>query len=71
MTALVESDRYSAAYATAERAEPYLRDNAALAALWPTIAVTLSMATEPEGADVYYKEYSDVGGEWHHLGRGP
>ena len=29
------------------------------------------MATEPEGADVYYKEYSDVGGEWRHLGRGP
>ena len=71
ITALVEADQYSAAYATAERAEPYLQDNAALTALWPTIAVTLSMATEPEGADVYYKEYSDVDGEWHHLGRGP
>ena len=71
ITALVEADQYSAAYLTAERAEPYLQGNAALAALWPTIAVTLSMATEPEGADVYYKEYSDVDGEWHHLGRGP
>ena len=71
ITDLVEADQYSAAYATAERAEPYLRDNAALAALWPTIAVTLSMATDPEGADVYYKEYSDVDGDWHHLGKGP
>ena len=70
ITALVEADEYSAAYATAERAEPYLRDNTALAALWPTIAATLSLGTEPEGADVYYKEYADVG-EWHHLGRGP
>jgi len=51
-TALVEADQYSAAYATAVRAEPFLGDSAALTALWPTISVTLTMTTEPEGADV-------------------
>jgi dienelactone hydrolase len=71
ITALVETDQYTAAYVTAERAEPYLPDNAGLAALWPTIAVTLTLATEPEGADVYYKEYGDIAGEWRHLGRAP
>jgi formylglycine-generating enzyme required for sulfatase activity/dienelactone hydrolase len=71
VTALVEADQYSAAYATAVRAEPFLGDNASLTALWPTIAVTLSMTTEPEGAEVSYKEYTDTGGEWRPVGRTP
>jgi eukaryotic-like serine/threonine-protein kinase len=71
VTALVETDQYSAAYATAVRAEPFLGDNASLTALWPTIAVRLTMATEPEGAEVWYKEYTDTSGEWHQLGRTP
>ena len=69
--------RWSKRIGTAPRMRPpsapsrTCRTTPPLAALWPTIAVTLSMATEPEGADVYCKEYSDVDGEWHHLGRGP
>ena len=68
---LVEADRYTEAYATAERAEPYLSEDPALAAVWPTIAVRLSLATEPDAADVYYREYAAMEGEWRHLGRTP
>jgi dienelactone hydrolase len=71
VAAFVEADRYAEAYATATRAEPYLKDNAALAALWPTIAVSLSLTTDPEGAEVSYKEYAAVGDEWRHVGRTP
>ena len=68
---LVEQNDYLAAFFLAEQAEKYIPEDPILLKLWPEISRSYIVRTDPEGADVYYKEYSDIEGEWLYLGRSP
>ncbi len=68
---LLQQDRYFAAFTVAREAERHLGDDPALARVWPLVSVAGSLATEPAGADVSFKPYDDVSGEWMPLGRTP
>jgi hypothetical protein len=59
------------AYALAIDAENYLPDDPLLERLWSQLAARMSFVTEPPGADLYYRRYSDVDGEWISLGKTP
>ena len=68
---LAEKEDGFAAFALARRVESYIPDNPILAHAWPQISRIVTVETDPEGADVYRKQYQDVQGEWEHLGRTP
>ena len=68
---LVERDEYRAAYALAERAERYAPDDPILAGVWGQISDSLSLATVPDGADVYAKAYDAPDESWTLIGRTP
>jgi formylglycine-generating enzyme required for sulfatase activity/dienelactone hydrolase len=52
-------------------AEKYLPNDPALAKLWPSIATTMSIETEPAGAEVYWKDYDTPAAEWRFSGVSP
>jgi len=52
----------------AERALP--KDHA-LSKLWPLIATTLTIETQPSGAGVYWKDYGSPDAPWHFAGTTP
>jgi hypothetical protein len=51
--------------------ERILPDDRALAKLWPEIATTLTIETQPAGAGVYWKDYGVPEAPWHFAGRTP
>jgi dienelactone hydrolase len=68
---LIDREEFAAAVSLAERVDRILPGDAAMAALWPEIAVAATVETQPPGADVYVKEYADFAAEWTPLGRTP
>ena len=52
-------------------AEKYLPKDPALAKLWPSIATTMSIDTEPAGAEIYWKDYDTPAAEWRFSGVSP
>jgi eukaryotic-like serine/threonine-protein kinase len=68
---LMEKGQYFGAYRLARRAERYLPDDPTLSRLRLNYSAPTSVETEPAGADVYVKEYSDVKGDWEYLGKSP
>ena len=68
---LLADGNHEAAYELAIEAENYLPDDPLLERLWSQLAARMSFVTEPPGADVYYRRYSDVDGEWIPLGQTP
>ena len=71
VTKLAEQKDYLAAFFLAEQVERYIPEDPVLLKLWPEISRPYIVRTEPNGADVYYKEYGDIEGEWLYLGRSP
>ncbi len=71
ITRLVGQKDYLAAFFLAKKAKEYIPDDPTLENLWSEISRTCSVQTEPEGADVYYKEYTDIKGQGLYLGRSP
>jgi eukaryotic-like serine/threonine-protein kinase len=55
----------------AAKAEKYLPNDPTLAKLWPSIANTMSIETEPAGAEVYWKDYDTPAAEWRFSGVSP
>lgn len=55
----------------AATAEKYLPNDPRLAKLWPSIANTMSIETEPAGAEVYWKDYDTPAAEWRFSGVSP
>jgi eukaryotic-like serine/threonine-protein kinase len=55
----------------AMEAEKYLPNDPSLAKLWPSIANTVSIETEPEGAEVFWKDYDTPAAEWRQAGVTP
>jgi len=68
---LVAKGDIDGAYAMALEAEEYLPDDPLLERLWSDVAVRMSFVSEPAGAEVFYKRYSDVDSEWELLGTTP
>ena len=52
-------------------AERYLHNDPSLAKLWPSIAITLSIETEPAGAEVFWKDYDTPAAAWRSAGVTP
>ena len=68
---LMEKGQYFEAYRLARRAERYFPDDATLSRLRLNYSTPTKVETDPAGADVYVKEYSDVKGDWESLGKSP
>ena len=51
--------------------EKYLPNDPTLAKLWPAIATTMSIETEPAGAEVFWKDYDAPTENWHSAGVTP
>ena len=68
---LIEQDDYLTAFSLAIKAEKFIPKDPMLVKLWPHISRDYSITTTPSGAEVYYKEYSDIEGKWQYLGRSP
>jgi len=59
------------AFKLAKEAEKYIPKDSSLAKLWPEIANLFSFYTNPAGANVYWKDYSDITEEWKLIGKTP
>jgi len=68
---LIAEGRPEEAYALALEAETYLPGDPQLERLWSELAVRMSFVTEPAGASVSWRRYSDVDGPWISLGTTP
>jgi eukaryotic-like serine/threonine-protein kinase len=55
----------------AMQAEKYLPNDPTLARLWPAIATTMSIDTEPAGAEVFWKDYDAPTEDWRLAGVTP
>ena len=68
---LVQAEDYQAAFPLAQQARKIIPDDPTIVELWPLISKAYSIETTPEGAKVFYREYSDHDGSWHYLGQSP
>lgn len=62
---------WESAYALAREAETRLPGNREVAELWPRIAWTVTIESEPEGATVLRQSYASGSTKWEVLGRTP
>jgi dienelactone hydrolase len=67
----VEIGNNFGAYSLAVQAEKYIPQDPLLLDLWPRISTGYSVFTTPEGAEIFFKEYSNIKDEWQYLGRSP
>jgi hypothetical protein len=59
------------AYNLVQKAEKYIPKDSKLKELSSLVTSKLTILTDPPGADVYIREYSDTTGEWIKLGKTP
>jgi serine/threonine protein kinase/formylglycine-generating enzyme required for sulfatase activity/dienelactone hydrolase len=68
---LIEQDKFLAAFSLAGQAEKYIPKDPTLKELWPDMSRDYSVITTPSGADIFFKEYSAIDGQWQYLGQSP
>ena len=68
---LAETGNYVAAVQLAREAERYTPGDRGLQDLWNTASRTVTVASEPAGADVMWKPYADADVAWEPLGTTP
>ncbi|MHC4567682.1 MAG: protein kinase domain-containing protein [Planctomycetota bacterium] len=68
---LIESDQYLAAFQLAKKVEKYIPNNSTLKELWPVMAREFSIITNPPGAEIYFRDYTDINGKALYLGKSP
>jgi eukaryotic-like serine/threonine-protein kinase len=68
---LADQAKYPEAFALAVQSERYIPGDPILARLWPKISRTLSIRSEPAGADVWINSYRGTDAGWRHVGRTP
>jgi len=66
-----DSTDYIEAFNIATKAERFIPENSELKDWLSKVVTRLTVLTDPPGADVYIKEYSDTGGIWYKLGQTP
>ena len=59
------------AFDLAMEAEKYIAQDSVLVNLWPVLSTSISMITEPAGAEVYWKDYHRPDAEWRKAGTTP
>ena len=59
------------AFNLVQEAKKYMSDNPEFKELAEWVTRKITFLTDPPGADVYVREYSDLDGEWQHLGKTP
>lgn len=67
----IARDNYTAAFKLVEQAGKYIPEDPTYLALAPQTRGTLSLRTDPPGAEVFIRDYGKLDGEWHSLGRSP
>jgi len=68
---LIEQDNYLAAFDLGREAEKRIPTDPGLKALWPQMSRTISIDTDPPGAEVFFKKYAAPETEWRRLGIAP
>ncbi len=68
---LAKEPSYTESYNLALKAEKYIPENPELKDLFIRISSNISVYTEPSGAEIYIKEYTDIDGDWKLIGRSP
>jgi class 3 adenylate cyclase/formylglycine-generating enzyme required for sulfatase activity/dienelactone hydrolase len=68
---LVGKREFRAAYLLATEVERRVGENPRLDPLWKAVSARIDLRTEPAGAQVSYRHYEDVEGEWTPLGATP
>ena len=68
---LAQAENYHAAFRLTKRVEKVIHNDPYLVKLWPTISTFINLNTDPPGADVYRKAYSDLNADWEYLGQTP
>ncbi|MFC1633433.1 protein kinase [Planctomycetota bacterium] len=68
---LIEQDKYLTAFSLARQAEKHIPTDPMLVELWKRMSRYYSVTTTPSGADVFFKEYLDIDGQWQYLGQSP
>jgi cephalosporin-C deacetylase-like acetyl esterase len=66
---LYDQGKFGAAFALAAKAQKAIPDDPALNKLWPLISYQVSLQTNPEGVDVYRREYNASNGAWEYVGK--
>ncbi len=59
------------AFDLALEAEKFIPEDTALISLWPLLSVSISIHTEPEGAEVFWKDYNSPDAPWRLAGTTP
>ena len=67
----IAEDNYLPAVDLAREAEKRIPDDVRLAALWPQMSQTVSIESDPPGAEVFFKKYAAPESEWRRLGTTP
>ena len=67
----VNNGNVQAAFSLVQKAEKYIPKEHKLKELSSLVTSKLTILTDPPGADVYIREYSDTTGEWVKLGKTP
>lgn len=68
---LADNENFVEAFRLALQAEDALRDDPALAKLWPSFSILVSVTTDPQQARVYRKPYASSEGVWEFIGLSP
>ncbi|HEV8334833.1 MAG TPA: protein kinase [Candidatus Polarisedimenticolia bacterium] len=71
ITRLLEADRSVAAFRLAREVQPLMKGDPQFEKLWKNVSVPMTLLTEPEGAEVLFKDYGDAHAEWNRLGVSP
>jgi dienelactone hydrolase len=68
---LVGRRDFRAAYLLATEVERRVGENPRLDPLWKAVSAHIDLRTDPAGAQVHYRHYEDIEGEWTSLGATP
>jgi len=68
---LIEDDQYLAAFQLAKKVEECVPNNPTLKELWPVMAREFSIITNPPGAEIYFRDYTDINGKPSYIGKSP
>ena len=68
---LADLGEHRDAYLLAEKVENVLADDAELEATWPIIASDFGAISDPDGADVFLRNYDDPNDHWTLIGKTP
>jgi len=68
---LIDKAEIAAALSLVQKAEKYVSKDPKFRELSSLVISCLTILTDPPGADVYFREYSDIDGKWEKLGRTP